>query len=284
MNRSVSFSNNYLEYLSNLISKLDRDSIGKFVDLLLESRDSGSTTFFLGNGGSASTATHFVNDISLGSRQFKKPFRAISLCDNQAVITAIANDDGYENIFLQQLQTLAKPGDTIVCISASGNSKNLIKAIEYANNNKVPTIVDPKINNFKHYKDCTIFKPNLKEIINGMNIDVDENSQESLKKATDITRKELNAKGLLLTLSSKGICINTEKEFQYTPSFKRDIIDVSGAGDTVVSVAAMCLTSNIEYSILAKLSNLAGGIVCEDVGVVPINKRKLLSEAIKHIN
>jgi D-sedoheptulose 7-phosphate isomerase len=70
--------------------------------------------------------------VSLGSRQFDKPFRAISLCDNQAVITAIANDDGYENIFLQQLQTLAKAGDTIVCISASGNSKNLIKAIEYA--------------------------------------------------------------------------------------------------------------------------------------------------------
>ena len=117
-----------------------------------------------------------------------------------------------------------------------------------------------------------------------MNIDVDENSQESLKKATEITRKELNTKGLLLTLSSKGICINTGKYFQYTPVFKRDIIDVSGAGDTVVSVAAMCLTSNVEYSILAKLANLAGGIVCEDVGVVPINKRKLLSEAIKHIN
>ena len=137
MNRSASFSNNYLEYLSNLISKLDRESIGKFVDLLLESRDSGSTTFFLGNGGSASTATHFVNDISLGSRQFKKPFRAISLCDNQAVITAIANDDGYENIFLRQLQTLAKPGDTIVCISASGNSTNLIKAVKYANDNNI---------------------------------------------------------------------------------------------------------------------------------------------------
>ena len=75
--------------------------------------------------------------MSLGSRQFDKPFRAISLCDNQAVITAIANDDGYENIFLQQLQTLAKAGDTIVCISASGNSKNLIKAIEYARENEI---------------------------------------------------------------------------------------------------------------------------------------------------
>ena len=137
MSTSSSFSNNYLEYLTHLISQLDRESISKFADLLLESRDSGSTTFFLGNGGSASTASHFVNDISLGSRQFKKPFRAISLCDNQAVLTAIANDDGYENIFLQQLQTLAKSGDTIVCISASGNSKNLINAIEYAKKNNV---------------------------------------------------------------------------------------------------------------------------------------------------
>ena len=137
MNSSTGFLNNYLEYLTELISQLDRKAIGNFADLLLQSRDSGSTTFFLGNGGSASTATHFVNDISVGSRQFEKPFRAISLCDNQAVITAIANDDGYENIFLQQLQTLAKPEDIIVCISASGNSKNLIKAIEYAKDNNL---------------------------------------------------------------------------------------------------------------------------------------------------
>jgi D-sedoheptulose 7-phosphate isomerase len=131
------FSDSYLTSLSGLIAELDRSAIASFVDLLLESRSRDSTTFFLGNGGSASTATHFVNDISLGSRQFKKPFRAISLCDNQAVITAIANDDGYENIFLQQLKTLAMQGDTIVCISASGNSKNLIKAVEYAKENKL---------------------------------------------------------------------------------------------------------------------------------------------------
>ena len=137
MNSSKGFSNNYLENLTELISQLDREAIGDFADLLLQTRDSGTTTFFLGNGGSASTATHFVNDVSLGSRQFKKPFRAISLCDNQAVITAIANDDGYENIFSQQLQTLSRPGDTIVCISASGNSKNLIKAIEYAKENNL---------------------------------------------------------------------------------------------------------------------------------------------------
>ena len=137
MTASKKFSDEYLEYLTALIAQLDRSSISRFADLLLESREKKTTTFFLGNGGSASTATHFVNDVSLGSRQFEKPFRAISLCDNQAVITAIANDDGYENIFLQQLQTLATAGDTIVCISASGNSKNLIKAIEYARENNI---------------------------------------------------------------------------------------------------------------------------------------------------
>jgi len=137
MNSSTLFSDNYLEYLISLIAKLDREAIAKFADLLLQSRDSGATTYFLGNGGSASTASHFVNDVSLGSRQFEKPFRAISLCDNQAVISAIANDDGYENIFLQQLKTLARTGDNIVCISASGNSKNLIKAIEFAKENNL---------------------------------------------------------------------------------------------------------------------------------------------------
>ena len=131
------FSDEYLEYLTTLIAQLDRSAISQFADLLLQSRENKTTTFFLGNGGSASTATHFVNDVSLGSRQFEKPFRAISLCDNQAVITAIANDDGYENIFLQQLQTLATAGDTIVCISASGNSKNLIQAIKYARENNI---------------------------------------------------------------------------------------------------------------------------------------------------
>ena len=130
MTASKNFSDEYLEYLTTLIAQLDRSAISQFADLLLQSRENKTTTFFLGNGGSASTATHFVNDVSLGSRQFEKPFRAISLCDNQAVITAIANDDGYENIFLQQLQTLATAGDTIVCISASGNSKNLINAIK----------------------------------------------------------------------------------------------------------------------------------------------------------
>ena len=137
---SKKFSDDYLNYISELISQLDRSHISQFVDHVLGVRDNKQAIFFLGNGGSASTASHFVNDISLGSRQFENPFRAVSLCDNQAVITAIANDDGYENIFLQQLQTQAKPGDSMVCISASGNSQNLIKAVEWSKANGIYTI------------------------------------------------------------------------------------------------------------------------------------------------
>jgi len=137
---SKKFSDDYLNYISELISQLDRSHISQFVDHVLGVRDNKQTIFFLGNGGSASTASHFVNDISLGSRQFENPFRAVSLCDNQAVITAIANDDGYENIFLQQLQTQAKPSDSMVCISASGNSQNLVKAVEWSKANGIYTI------------------------------------------------------------------------------------------------------------------------------------------------
>ena len=118
-----------------MLEKLSNEDIARFINQILDVRENNRKIFFIGNGGSASTASHFVNDISLGSRQFENPFKAISLCDNQAVITAIGNDDGYENIFLQQLQTQAKAGDVLVAISASGNSPNIIKAINWAKDN-----------------------------------------------------------------------------------------------------------------------------------------------------
>jgi len=156
--------------------------------------------------------------------------------------------------------------------------------IATANKKGIPTIVDPKKLNFNSYKNCTIFKPNLAEIKAGMKIDFDANNIAEIKKATAKLRKQLSAKGVLLTLSERGICINYEKGFKHTPAFKRNITDVSGAGDTVISVASLCLASNIDYTDLSLLSTLAGGIVCEEVGVVPIDKEKLLTQALKHIS
>ena len=158
------------------------------------------------------------------------------------------------------------------------------RVIDSANKKGIPTIVDPKKLNFNSYKNCTIFKPNLAEIKAGMKVDFDANNIAEIKKSTSELRKKLSVKGVLLTLSERGMCINSEKEFKHTPAFKRNIIDVSGAGDTVISVASLCLASNMDYADLSVLSNLAGGIVCEEVGVMPINKEKLLEQALKHIS
>ena len=162
-------------------------------------------------------------------------------------------------------------------------SEVIESVISAANKKGIPSIVDPKKQNFNSYKNCTIFKPNLIEIKNGLNIDFNADKVNEIKKATSKLREKLNADGILLTLSERGICINSKENFTHTLAFKRNIIDVSGAGDTVVSVASLCLASKIDYTQLSILSTIAGGIVCEEVGVVPINKDKLLTEAKKHI-
>lgn len=126
------FSRRYLNYLSEILKSIDTHAIARFIAILLEARKSGATIFFIGNGGSAATASHFANDLAVGTNSYLKPFRALSLTDNQALITAIANDFGYDEIFSRQLKILGRKDDVLVAISASGNSPNLIKAIEYA--------------------------------------------------------------------------------------------------------------------------------------------------------
>lgn len=126
------YSRSYMQYLTSVLKNISLTDIEKFVSVLLEARERQSAIFFMGNGGSAATASHFANDIAIGTRTYQKPFRAISLCDNQAVITAIANDDGYEEIFSQQLKVLLKKNDVVVSISASGNSSNLLHAVDVA--------------------------------------------------------------------------------------------------------------------------------------------------------
>ena len=134
-NKSLSindYSKSYIDYLTSVLNSISLSDIEKFIKVLLESRERASSVFFIGNGGSAATASHFANDIAIGTKTYQKPFRAISLCDNQAVITAIANDDGYEEIFSQQLKVLLKKNDVVVSISASGNSSNLLHAVDVA--------------------------------------------------------------------------------------------------------------------------------------------------------
>ena len=127
------FARRYVEHLTNVLRRLDYEAVGRVIDLFIETRSKGGTIFFLGNGGSAATASHFANDLGVcASPEGRTPFRALSLTSNTAFITCLANDMGYENVFSWQLRNLMRPGDVVVAISASGNSPNAIKALEYA--------------------------------------------------------------------------------------------------------------------------------------------------------
>ena len=154
--------------------------------------------------------------------------------------------------------------------------------IQKANKINIPTIVDPKTKNFRSYKNCTMFKPNLKEIKIGYNINLDENNISEISSVTKDLLQMINAKGILLTLSEKGVCMQTDDNFTHTKADKRNIIDVSGAGDTVRSTAALCLAAKTDSVILSQFANLAGGLVCEKVGVVPIEKSLLLTSAMSY--
>ncbi len=130
----------YLEYLKTVLDQLNLDDIAKFIDTIKEARDNNQFIYFIGNGGSAATASHFANDLAIGTRSSKKPFRILSLTDNVPVLTAIGNDFGYDEIFTKQLEAYLQPNDVVVAISASGNSPNVVKALEYAKKKSAKTV------------------------------------------------------------------------------------------------------------------------------------------------
>ena len=128
----AAFAGAYLDYVQTVLKRIDTGDIGRFIHTLLDARSRGATIFFIGNGGSAATASHFANDLAYGTNEYAQPFRALSLTDNVPVLTALGNDFGYEDIFVRQLQILGRKGDVLVGISCSGNSPNVVKAFEHA--------------------------------------------------------------------------------------------------------------------------------------------------------
>lgn len=131
----------YLETFRALLERVDVEAVMRVVERLRVARDRGATIYIAGNGGSAATATHLVNDLCKATRRSgRPPIRAMCLSDNVSWLTALANDEGYERVFTGQLENFAQPGDTLVVISASGNSSNLVAAVEYANAHGLVTV------------------------------------------------------------------------------------------------------------------------------------------------
>lgn len=161
------------------------------------------------------------------------------------------------------------------------NKENIEQIINLAKKYNVPTVVDPKKLNFTHYKNATLFKPNLKEIKDGLKTDDNLKDFDNLKKAIAQLKEILDNPMVMVTLSELGVMITDHQQYIHIPAHIRNIADVSGAGDTVVSVAALCLALGCNMETIASVSNIAGGLVCEKVGVVPVEKDQLLEEVIK---
>src|SRR4051794_10193548 len=123
----------YLDQFATLVAELDLEAVERLVARLRRARDDGATIFIAGNGGSASTASHWVNDLGKATKKFgNRPIRVQCLSDNVSWLTALGNDEGYDRVFAGQLENFAMPGDVLLLISASGNSPNLLRAAELA--------------------------------------------------------------------------------------------------------------------------------------------------------
>ena len=153
--------------------------------------------------------------------------------------------------------------------------------VKYANERNIITVVDPKKRNFLSYKNVTLFKPNLKELREGIKQDINAKILVELSDAVNLLQNELNATYIMVTLSELGVYVSSKIENKLFPAHIRDIADVSGAGDTVIATTALCLAAGLNAFDTASIANLAGGLVCEQVGVVSINKDSLLAETKK---
>jgi rfaE bifunctional protein kinase chain/domain len=159
-------------------------------------------------------------------------------------------------------------------------SKHIIRLfIELAKDNNIPITADPKKDNFNEYGGITIFKPNLKELKEGLNIEFDLSTNKTdFENAVELLRKRIPHQLSLITLSEHGIYATDDKTSSYAKAHSREITDVSGAGDTVIATATLCYICGASVQQIAKISNIAGGMVCEKPGVVSVLYNDLLKE------
>lgn len=161
-------------------------------------------------------------------------------------------------------------------------SQDLIsKTVALANQRQILTVVDPKKRNFLCYQNVSLFKPNLKELREGLKLDIDASRAQDMDDAVALLQNKLQAEMVMVTLSELGVYISSPEGHKLLPAHIRNIADVSGAGDTVIATATLCLAAGLDAFKTAEIANLAGGLVCEQVGVVPISYEQLLSETVK---
>ncbi|MEY2761250.1 MAG: hypothetical protein RLZZ96_1150 [Bacteroidota bacterium] len=153
--------------------------------------------------------------------------------------------------------------------------------ISLASAHQIPTVVDPKKKNFFAYTGATLFKPNLHELKEGLGLDASATSPNNITKTVADFKASQSFNGLFVTMSERGVYMDFNEDQIQIPAHIRQIADVSGAGDTVISIAACALAAGGTAKQIAELANLGGGLVCESLGVVPIDVELLKREAGK---
>lgn len=201
--------------------------------------------------------------------------------------------DDTEDLLLKKIEQTLKSQQIHVIIFQDYNkgviTKSLIeKVLGLAVAARIPVVVDPKKKNFGTYNGVRLFKPNLKELREGVKTDFSATDTVALKQSIELLHQQKQHEMIMVTLSEAGMMVgyleNGQVNFHARPAHVRTISDVSGAGDTVISVAALCVALQVSVPLMTFLANLAGGIVCEYVGVVPINKDRLYREALALFN
>lgn len=192
-----------------------------------------------------------------------------------------------EQLFDQQISELITTGniDAIVFqdYDKGAITSTLIRSIvKIANEKTIPVLADPKYRNFLEYEKVSLFKPNFREFVSGLAVNC---AKSDYARIYDIAKKYLHEQQgiriVLLTLSELGVFISTTEGYYHIPSEIRDVADVSGAGDTVISLASLCMAAGLDTEYIATIANIAGGLVCEKIGVVPVDRQELLGECIR---
>ncbi len=221
--------------------------------------------------------------------------RKVRIISNNAQMLRVDTEDTFDltdkeyELLMNKINEIIDKGNIDGIILQDYNKgvlteKIIRDVIALANEKNIPVGVDPKKKNFLAYKNATFFKPNLKELREGIGMSVKDDSIEEIIRAVDKLQSELGCRFIMTTLSERGVLIKDYETntYHHIPAHIRKISDVSGAGDTVLSVAILCLVCQQNAYNIAALSNLAGGLVCEELNAVPINKERLLEESKKN--
>lgn len=253
----------------NIFSVMGEDSDGRQLDQLLT--DSGIDTSYIIFSHQRKT-TNKVRIISRNQQMMR--------LDSETV--ADLSPDVEEAIFDRVKDYIIQESPRVIIFEDYNKgvlTESLIqKVIALCREHNVITTVDPKKKNFFSYKGVDIFKPNLKEVKEGLNVGLEEVNEASMQKVHQLLKEKLDHRISFITLSEKGVFYDAGTNSRIIPSHFRNIADVSGAGDTVIAVASLVYAATGNIDLFAEMANIAGGLVCEEVGTAAIKKERLLKE------